>query len=126
MSEFVGKYVCYGNDEGMFCWGKIAAEVKVNTPEGEKGAFILENRMSGPHKEGGERIRRWSTPTIIRRDFFDEFTDDDLFLLVVGGLQDDSAIVMKNKGIKNMLLAKAVREFEEIAKRKLKERIGEE
>jgi hypothetical protein len=97
VNGFVGKYVCYGNKDGMFCWGRIKAEVEVNTMEGPKEAFILDERMSGPYSAGGCRIRKFKGDTVLRKDKinietdifdrdvreFDGISNDDLFLLVM-------------------------------------------
>jgi len=42
----VGKYVCYGEEDGSFSWGRIVDEGVVNTPKGEKEVFILEDRTT--------------------------------------------------------------------------------
>jgi hypothetical protein len=96
MNEFVGKYVCYGNKNGQFCWGKIKAEIVIQTIGGLRDAFVLSERMSGPYPSGC-RIRKWTTDTVLRKDQIDlehdvfdrdvrEFqnvTNDELFLLVM-------------------------------------------
>ena len=48
MSEksYVGKYVCYGEKDGSFSWGRIKDEGVVNTPNGEREVFILTDRMT--------------------------------------------------------------------------------
>lgn len=43
--NFIGKYVCYNSVDGGACWGRIKAECKINTMDGEKEAFILEHRV---------------------------------------------------------------------------------
>jgi len=42
--DFVGKYVCYDALDGGACWGRIKDCVVINTQNGEKDAFILEDR----------------------------------------------------------------------------------
>jgi len=42
--EFQGKYVCYDANDGGACWGRIKCACTVNTMDGEKPAFILEDR----------------------------------------------------------------------------------
>jgi len=42
--SYVGKYVVYDQMDGGACWGRIKAEVFINTMDGEKAAFILEDR----------------------------------------------------------------------------------
>lgn len=44
MSEFIGKFVCYDQADGGFCWGRIKDEAVVNTIHGEKEVFILTDR----------------------------------------------------------------------------------
>ena len=93
MSGFIGKYVCWGDDVGMFCWGRIKAEVVVNTADGLKEAFILDERMSGG---GGRGIQKHNRDTILQKDRinverdvfdrdvqeFESISNDDLFLLM--------------------------------------------
>ena len=43
---FVGKFVCYGEEDGSFSWGRIVDEGVVNSPEGEKEVFILADRTT--------------------------------------------------------------------------------
>lgn len=45
--SYKGKIVVYRNVDGGFCYGRIKDEVVVNTMEGEKAAFILEDRIVG-------------------------------------------------------------------------------
>lgn len=44
--SFIGKYVCYGEEDGSFTWGRIKDEGLVNTPEGEREVFVLTDRMT--------------------------------------------------------------------------------
>lgn len=44
--RFIGKYVCYGEPDGSFSWGRIVNEGVVNTPKGDKEVFILSDRMT--------------------------------------------------------------------------------
>jgi hypothetical protein len=96
--SYVGKYVCYGDDKGGFCWGKISAEVKVNSPKGVVPAFVLVNRMTCnglPATKGS--IQYHSRETLVRCDVLDlnrdivevdimsQLSDDDLFLMTMGG-----------------------------------------
>ena len=46
MSKFVGKYVCYGREDGTFCWGRIESENEVNSVHGPKKVFILTERIT--------------------------------------------------------------------------------
>lgn len=43
---FIGKYVCYGEEDGSFTWGRIKDEGWVNTPTGEQEVFVLTDRMT--------------------------------------------------------------------------------
>jgi len=44
--EFKGQYVCFGREDGTFCWGKIEGEVPVNTPEGPRTNFLLSGMIT--------------------------------------------------------------------------------
>jgi hypothetical protein len=139
MSEFIGKYVCYGNDAGMFCWGRIKAECEINTVEGHKDAFIMDQRMSGPHGSG-ERIRKYKGDTILRKDVinletdifdrdvreFNEVTNDDLFLLVMDSEVGLEALKsMKSLGPLNMMMSsQGSSTHESVASNLLKKRLG--
>jgi hypothetical protein len=96
MSGFIGKYVCWGDENGMFCWGRIKAEVVMNTAKGPKDAFVLDQRMTGPHNIP-ERIQRYYRDTLLQKDMidverdifdrdvqeFESVSNDDLFLLMM-------------------------------------------
>ena len=96
MSGFIGKYVCWGDENGMFCWGRIKAEIVMNTAKGPKDAFVLDQRMTGPHNIL-ERIQRYSRDTLLQKDMidverdifdrdvqeFESVSNDDLFLLMM-------------------------------------------
>lgn len=43
---FVGKYVCYGEEDGSFTWGRIKDEGSENSPQGWKDVFILTDRIT--------------------------------------------------------------------------------
>ena len=43
---FKGHYVCFGREDGTFCWGKIEDEVPVNTPEGPRTSFLLSGMIT--------------------------------------------------------------------------------
>jgi len=117
MSGFIGKYVCWGDENGMFCWGRIKAEVVMNTAKGPKDAFVLDQRMTGPHNIP-ERIQRYSRDTLLQKDMidverdifdrdvqeFESVSNDDLFLLMMdaeAGLE--SMKEQKSLGPWNML-----------------------
>jgi hypothetical protein len=117
MSGLVGKYVCWGDEDGMFCWGRIKAEVVINTAEGPKDAFVLDQRMTGPHNIP-ERIQRYSRDTLLRKDMidvdmdifdrdvqeFESVSNDDLFLLMMDAEAElESMKEQKNLGPLNML-----------------------
>jgi hypothetical protein len=44
--SYVGKYVCYGDEDGSFTWGRIKDEGWGNTASGEREVFILTDRMT--------------------------------------------------------------------------------
>lgn len=131
--SYVGKYVCYGNKEGLFCWGKIEAEGIVNTAKGLRGVFILVDRMSGPHNGSVTRIQGRTTirkeMLDLEHDIFDkeagleDLTDDQLFLLVLSG-EIDGELHGAHRGLVNMIQAKAGSGLEEIAKAELNRRVG--
>jgi hypothetical protein len=117
MSGFIGKYVCWGDENGMFCWGRIKAEVVMNTAKGPKDAFVLDQRMTGPHNIP-ERIQRYYRDTLLQKDMidverdifdrdvqeFESVSNDDLFLLMMdaeAGLE--SIKEQKSLGPWNML-----------------------
>lgn len=138
MSGFIGKYVCYGNDAGMFCWGRIKDEAEVNTVDGPKEVFILDQRMSGPHV-GMERIRCHKGDTILQKDKIDlekdvfdrdvrEFeavSNEDLFLIVLN--QEAGLKGLKSLGPWNMLKSGMDQRGDfNIASQVLKKRLGVE
>ena len=138
MDSFIGKYVCYGNECGQFCWGHIKAECELNTVNGPMEAFILDQRMSGPYP-GTPRIRRFKGDTILRKDQIDlekdiftddvrEFntiTDEELFLMVLDA-PEDGLDKLRHRGMKNMLLGGSDRGGQsEIAADVLKKRIAD-
>jgi hypothetical protein len=54
--SYVGKYVCYNQNDGGACWGRIKEEAVVNTMSGEKEVFILTDRYVR-HLTGDDRKR---------------------------------------------------------------------
>lgn len=98
----VGKYVCYGNENGGFCWGKIKSETEVNTMKGWAGAYILSERKTcmGPpytanrimsHDKDTILLKQAinpSTDIVESRDMFGELTDDELFVVMMMGRVD--------------------------------------
>lgn len=42
----MGKYVCYGEEDGSFTWGRIKDEGFQNTPDGEKEVFVLTDQIT--------------------------------------------------------------------------------
>lgn len=131
----MGKYVCYGNEEGLFCWGRIKAEAEVNTIEGPKAVFILDERMSGPYS-AGERIKHHRGDTLLYRDRidiekdvfdrdmreFDMLTNEDLFLMALDAPEVGLAKV-EHAGIRNMLKS-GKHGIADVAAELLKKRIG--
>ena len=68
-SSFIGKFVCYDQADGCACWGRIVDEAIVNTMEGEKEVFILDNRY----------VRAWRTRDLRRyRVFHPDMNDPHL------------------------------------------------
>ena len=115
--DFVGKYVCYGSETGGFCWGKIKAEVKVNTPKGEKPAFILTDRLTcvGPPYTVGN-VSRHDRDTLIRQDLLNletdvidrdislsQLNDEEIFVVMMGGEIPDGVNTGQNKAFMNIL-----------------------
>jgi len=44
--SFIGRYVCFGRQDGTFCWGRIERESSINTGDGLKEAFVLTGMMT--------------------------------------------------------------------------------
>jgi hypothetical protein len=119
--NFIGKYVCYGNDKGGFCWGKIKSEVRINTPEGEKPAFILTDRMtcqSPPYEV--KRVRHHDKETLVRKDLLNlerdivekgasllNLSEDELFVLMMGGEVNGGNINGQSNAFMNILKFRA-------------------
>lgn len=114
-SQYIGKYVCYGNSDGGFCWGKIKCIVHVNTQKGLKDAFVLTDRITCPGYPF-KNTRRHKGDTLLQIDKisleqdivekdepFKDFTDDELFLLVMQGEVNLARMGNKGLGIKNLL-----------------------
>ena len=126
--DFVGKYVCYGDFKGGFCWGKIDSVVSINTSLGFRKAFILTGRMScyaSGIKDGkmtGGDIRHHKSKTLLRcdvlnleRDIVDdvkkltsELTEEDLFMLVMGGTDIGTLSKKVGNAVANVLMTKEV------------------
>ena len=98
LTEYIGKHVCYGNENGGFCWGKIKSVVRVNTPQGEADVFVLTDRIvcSGkPYKGNIRHIDKETTlrldkidlkrDIVVKDEVFKDLTDDELFLLMMDG-----------------------------------------
>ena len=134
--DFIGKYVCFGKED-MFCWGKIKSVVTINTAEGLKQAFVLTERMSGPHG-GCQKIVRNSRDTLLRidqidlerdiidseRDVFRGLSDEDLFLMVLQNDVLERKPETLSKGAKNMICSGYNGSESDWASRELKERMG--
>jgi len=139
----LGKFVCFGNDKGGFCWGRIVEEVKVNSPKGWMEAFVLEDRMvcseppytsSNIHSIHGRTIIRCDKIDL-KRDVVEknqtlaDFTDDELFLLTMQGSLDAKAIRERGlaSGFVAMIESMAAKEntiISDMASGILKERMG--
>ena len=130
-SPYEGKYVCWGNDEGGFCFARIEGEATVNTVEGPRGVFIVVDRMSS----NGNGVSHYPKRTTLRKerldlekDVFDrkqgmdDLTDDQLFMLALAGRAEG----VVHKGVANMLEAEQGEPLEALAKARLKDRMGME
>ena len=114
--QYIGKYVCYGNDDGGFCWGKIKSVVRINTRDGEKDAFIMTDRTTCNGKPyTANNVRHHPGNTLLQIDkislerdivekdeMFKDLTDDELFLLVMQGEVDLTRFGNKGLGIRNL------------------------
>jgi hypothetical protein len=133
----IGKFVCYGDKEGGFCFGRIEDVCVINTQSGEQEAFILTNRITS--SQGGVLINH-SGRTILRasaideKDIYDEdmikkgigsLTDDELFLLAMMAKVEDLKIQSSSLplGVINLFKTEGSN-LSEVAKQKLKERLG--
>ena len=128
--SYIGKYVCYGNTNGMFCWGKIESERVINTAKGLREVFVLVDRMTGPHN--GQIIHIQGRTTVrkellnLEKDIFtkkmgmEDLTDDQLFLFVLSGDMESVHL-----GLMNMLRSESSKEkLEKVAKDELESRMG--
>ena len=128
-----GKYVCYGDADGKFCWGRIVGEATVNSPFGPKEVFILEDRMTGPHgngvvhQTGRTTVRKEKlcveTDVVERKMGMEDLNDEELFLVVMSGRLEDSQCV--NRGTLNMMKHEmGAEQIMSAAKETLNERLG--
>lgn len=98
LTEYIGKYVCYGNENGGFCWGKIKSVIRINTAKGEADVFVLTDRIVCSGKPYQGNISHIDKETILRLDkidlkrdivvkeeVFKDLTDDELFLMMMDG-----------------------------------------
>lgn len=127
--SIVGKYVCYGNEDGGFCWGKIASCTSMNTIKGPMEAFVLEGRMSC--REKGGRITRHEKPTLLRADKFDREIDVVDSTGGLGDLDDETLFRASmgdvgsiRLGLRNMAQAKSEVGVADMAAAVLKDRMG--
>ena len=132
LSKFVGKYVCYGNKDGGFCFGKIKNVVKVNMVNGVKPCFVLTERMSSFN---GKAVIKHDNDTLLcvssidlTRDVIEKngadlekLTNDELFLIIM--CADIGEIDGLNRGIANLIKSKGEVAVES-AKKTLSERMG--
>lgn len=136
MSGFVGKYVYYGDKEGGFCFGRIVAEAKVNTADGIKEVFILEDRMSC---QAGGKMNVIRGRTTLRKDRIDlekdvyerkmsigVLTDEQLFLCMMAGDVDKDVVRDAiGRGVAAMLYREKGEEgLVEGCKREMESRMG--
>lgn len=115
-SQHISKYVCYGNSDGGFCFGKIKGIIHVNTPNGIRDAFILTDRttcMGKPYTRNNIRHHLKDTLLLVEKilldrdiinkdEMFEDLTDDELFLLIMQGEVDLQRLGGKGLGIKNL------------------------
>jgi hypothetical protein len=117
LEELVGKHICYGNRDGGFCWGRIKAAVKVNTAKGEQDAFIVSDRKTCTGRTASIQNHDRDTLLLVnmidldndvvdKEDLFKEFTDDELFLLIMDGFDNLSGHGNIGLGLKNMITAR--------------------
>lgn len=115
--DYIGKYVCYGNLEGGFCWGKIKAVVKVNSPKGERQAFVLTDRMTclrPPYTAGN--VKHHDHDTLVRFDVLNlerdvierdacmsQLNDEEMFVVMMGGDVPDGMNTGQNKAFANIM-----------------------
>lgn len=113
-SQYIGKYVCYGDDDGGFCFGKIKGVIQINTQKGKRDAFVMTDRTTCPGKPY-KNIRHHPKDTgllienisldrdIVDKDeVFKDLTDDELFLLIMQGEVNLDRLGNKGLGIKNL------------------------
>lgn len=130
--NFDGKYVCCGNKEGGFCFARIVGEMIIGTATGKQEAFVVEDRIA---KSGDGCISKHIGRSTIRksvlnlqRDIFDrkqgmgDMSDDQLFMLALAGRADGGDGL--HLGVANMIEAEMGKPLEELAKIKLKDRLG--
>jgi len=127
--NYVGKYVCYGNDEEGFCVAKIIGTGSVNTPDGPKDVFIVDDRICG---QVGRffRIRGRTNLRVERLNLMTDvfnfepgmgiMTDEQLFLTMLNGRADLADGVPL--GLANMLTALKGQEVSAMAKEELEKR----
>lgn len=117
LEELVGKHICYGNRDGGFCWGRIKAAVKVNTAKGEQDAFIVSDRKTCTGRTASIQNHDRDTLLLVnmidldndvvdKENLFKEFTDDELFLLIMDGFDNLSGHGNIGLGLKNMITAR--------------------
>lgn len=79
--SYVGKYVCFDRADGGACWGRIKDVGLINTRDGEKEVFILENRY----------VRYWRTHDLKNfRTFFPGASAGDLSMSMPGKMANGS------------------------------------
>jgi len=133
LEQYVGKHVCYGNHDGGFCWGRIKAAVKINTAKGEKDAFVMADRKTCTGRTAAIQTHDKDTllqvsmidldnDVVDKEAMFKEFTDDELFLLIMDGFDNLNGHGNIGLGLKNMITA---RQFSgEVVKDELAGRLG--
>jgi len=129
--SFVGKYVCWGNAEGGFCFGRIESEAAVNTAKGRKEVFVLVDRLS---RSASGHVARIPYKTTLRKEMidlandvfdrkpgFDTMTDEQLFLTMLKGEAEPGDTAGMPMGLANMVTAGGD-DLQELAKEELEKR----
>lgn len=137
LSEYTGKYVCFGNSDGGFCFGKIDSVVEINTVYGSELALVLLERIVG----NNGTLRRFKDKTLLRLSTInpeEHIFDIDMEKLGLGAVSDDALfLLMMNAdvsllgnetlptGIKNLFFMASEQEVAEAAIKELKKRKGD-
>lgn len=112
--QYINKYVCYGEVDGGFCFGRIKSVVQINTPKGVKDAFVMTDRTTCMGKPYTSVCRQKKDTLLLvekislerdivnKDEMFEDLTDDELFLLIMQGEVNLQRLGSKGLGIKNL------------------------